>query len=90
MFSQISIPEITKEKIEQCRDIVLNQCNRLYDNMTGNCKNYYDSSSLKHSEIDFKDLTIEEITQAIEFERTQAQLEVLNRIIFNRFYYDKE
>ncbi|MEQ8225866.1 MAG: hypothetical protein ABRQ37_26365 [Candidatus Eremiobacterota bacterium] len=90
MLSQISMPEITKEKIEQCRDIVLKQCNRLHENMTGNCKDYYDPAPVKPCDAEFKDFTIDEITQAIEYERANAQLEILNKVVYNRFYYEEE
>lgn len=88
MLNQISIPEITKEKIEAVRDVVLKQTDRLYENMTGNCKDYYEPAPLKFRNTEFKDFTIDEVTQAIEFERSQAQLDVLNKIIYNRFYYE--
>jgi len=90
MLEQISIPEITKEKIEAVRDIVLKQTDRLYENMTGNCKDYYDPNSLKHCDVEFKDFTADEITRAIEFERSEAQLDILNKIVYNRFYYEEE
>jgi len=90
LLNQISMPEITKEKIEQCRDIVLRQCNRLYENMTGNCKDYYEPAPVKPCDAELKDFTMDEITQAIEYERANAQLEILNKIVYNRFYYEEE
>lgn len=89
MLNQISIPEITREKIEAVRDIVLKQCDQAHSKMTGNCKDYY-SDGFSDCQIDFNQggFTPAELSQALKYENLRAQAEILDKVIYNRFYYE--
>lgn len=88
MLKRISIPTIRKEKIEAVRDIIVKQRDQAYNKMTGNCKDYYHDDFI--SEIDFSQMgfTPEELEQALEYEKLKAQYDILNKIIWDRFYYE--
>jgi len=89
MLNQISIPEVTRGKIEAVRDIIIKQRDQAYNKMTGNCKDYY-HSDFYDCQIDFNQsgFTPEELDQAMEYEKLRAQYDILNKVIYNRFYYE--